>query len=210
MCRFDAITATTFDYYKCEGCGLCVRICPENALSLEAIQSAKAMTADTRFGPFFYAKMGIGEGNSGRIVDKVRKLAEAKAEAAQLNYVIIDGPPGIGCPVIASITGVDAVVIIIEPTLSGIHDLERVLGITAHFGIQAMVCINKYDLNEANTQSITDFCKEEGVAVVGVIPFDPIAPKSIVEQKTIFEMPENAIAQAITTIWQNIKKELEN
>jgi len=207
-CQFDAITADTYDRYKCEGCGLCVRVCPEKALTLKAFLSAKILVSNTRFGPFVHANMEIGEGSSGRIVDTVRKEARKIAEEKNLSYLIVDGSPGIGCPVIASITGVDLALIVVEPTLSGIHDLERVLDVTIHFGVKALVCINKSDLNERITQKIEKFCKENDIILAGKIPYDTIVPQSIIAYKSILEMPENSVANEIKEIWKIITETL--
>lgn len=209
-CRYSAINATEFFYHKCEGCGLCTRICPENALKLESVLSAKLFESACRFGNFVHAEMSIGEGSSGRIVDAVRKKTEKIANEKNLDYIIIDGSPGIGCPVIASITGVDLVLIVVEPTLSGIHDLERVLEIADHFKVTAVVCINKYDLNRDNTTKIEQFCDEEGIEIVGKIPFNDIVPKSIIQGKSVFEMSKNAVAFEIDKIWNKITTKLAN
>lgn len=209
VCNYEAITADTFNYYKCEGCGLCVRKCPEQALELVKIKSATVYESNTRYGQFIHAEMVIGEGNSGRIVDAVRSKAnELATKNKDIEYIIIDGSPGIGCPVIASITNVDLVLIVVEPTLSGIHDLERVLGITEHFKVTPMVCINKYDLNTENSDKIAKYCQENNVDLVGKIPFNDIVPKSIVQHKTIFELPESNVSNEIKNIWVNIKKKL--
>ncbi|MBN1328202.1 MAG: 4Fe-4S binding protein [Candidatus Heimdallarchaeota archaeon] len=206
MCQFEAITATEYYYYKCEGCLLCIRTCPELALELQMNKSATIYQAKTRFGPFAYAEMSIGEGNSGRIVDTVRKISREIAEKEQKELIIIDGSPGIGCPVIASITGIDLAIIIVEPTLSGIHDLERVVGITDHFKVKSVVCVNKYDINENNTQAIEDYCEKRNIELIGKIPFDPIVPQSIMKSLSVTEMPENAVAKEIKNVWKKIKE----
>ncbi|NHK32435.1 MAG: (4Fe-4S)-binding protein [Asgard group archaeon] len=205
-CRYQAITSETIFYFKCEGCGLCTHICPEEALKLEQVFSANLYQSDTRFGPFVHVDMAIGEGSSGMIVSEVRKRAQFIGKEQALDYIIVDGSPGIGCPVIASITGIDLAVIIIEPTLSGLHDLERVIGISEHFKVKPVVCINKYDLNLKNTNEIISFCKELNVEVVGKISFDEMVPFSIVQNKTIFEVKKNAVAEEIKNIWKNIQK----
>ncbi|MHA1156191.1 MAG: (4Fe-4S)-binding protein, partial [Candidatus Heimdallarchaeota archaeon] len=133
-----------------------------------------------------------------------RKIAEEK----NLSYLIVDGSPGIGCPVIASITGVDLALIVVEPTLSGIHDLERVLDVTIHFGVKALVCINKSDLNERITNKIEKFCKENDILLAGKIPYDTIVPQSIIAYKSILEMPENSVANEIKEIWKIITETL--
>ncbi|HUU78138.1 MAG TPA: ATP-binding protein [candidate division Zixibacteria bacterium] len=207
-CRYGAITAFDFNYYKCEGCGLCTHICPENALTMEKVLSAKLFQSSSRFGDFVHVEMSIGEGSSGRIVDAVRKRAKRLAEEQNIDYVIIDGSPGIGCPVIASITGVSLVLIVVEPTLSGIHDLERVLEVTQHFKVPAMVCINKYDLNLQNSSQIENFCKSNKITIAGKIPYNDIVPESIIAGKSVFELPENVVSNAIRNIWYEMKNKL--
>jgi len=206
VCEFKAINSSDLNYFKCEGCGLCVHMCPEKALHLESIFSAKIFESKTRFGFFVHAEMAIGEGTSGRIVDQIRQKARKIAEQQNKDYIIIDGSPGIGCPVIASITGVDLACIIVEPTLSGIHDLERIFQVTQHFKVKSVVCINKYDLNKHNSDNIIQFCNENNIKVVGKIPFNEIVPESIIQGKSTFELPENPVSDQITKIWENIRK----
>ena len=209
VCQFEAIDSTDINFFKCEGCGLCVHQCPENALTLEPVLSAKLFESETRFGFFVHVEMTIGEGSSGRIVDQVKQKAKTIADDNNLDYLIIDGSPGIGCPVISSITGADLACIIVEPTLSGIHDLERILDVTDHFKIKAAVCINKYDLNINNSNQIEKFCKENNKHIVGKIPYHEIVPTSIIEGKSVFEYKENPVSIKIKEIWDNIKKILE-
>jgi MinD superfamily P-loop ATPase len=204
-CRYDAITTDTIHYFKCEGCGLCTHICPEEALELEQIFSANLYQSNTRFGPFVHVDMAIGEGTSGRIVSEVRKKAQSIGEKQSLDYIIVDGSPGIGCPVIASITGVDLAVIVVEPTLSGTHDLERVIGITKHFKVKPVVCINKHDLNSQITNEIITYCNESNIDVIGKITFDEAVPQSIVAGKSIFEIKYNKVADEIKNIWNKIE-----
>ncbi|MHA1123338.1 MAG: ATP-binding protein [Candidatus Heimdallarchaeota archaeon] len=208
VCEFNVISAYDLNHFKCEGCGLCVRICPEKALSMKPILSAKIFESQTRFGPFVHAEMTIGEGTSGRIVDQIRQKARKIAETKKLDFVIVDGSPGIGCPVIASITGVDLACIIVEPTLSGIHDLERIFGVAQHFKVKSVVCINKFDLNITNTNNIIRFCRKNNITIVGKIPFNEIVPKSIIQGKSTFELVENPVSKEIISIWKNIQTEL--
>lgn len=205
VCEFKAITASDFVYFKCEGCGLCAHICPEKALSMEPVLSAKIFESKTRFGPFIHAVMTIGEGTSGRIVDQIRQKARKIAEQEKLDYVIVDGSPGIGCPVIASITGADLACIVVEPTLSGIHDLERIFSVTQHFNVKSIVCINKFDLNTTNTNNIINFCEKNNIDVAGTIQFNDVVPKSIIQGKSTFELEENPVSKEIIKIWKNIK-----
>ena len=209
FCKFNAINAETVFYHKCEGCGLCTKICPEEALTLEPVLSATLYKSTCRFGDFVHAEMVIGEGSSGRIVDAIRKKAKLIAEEKSLDFIIIDGSPGIGCPVIASITGVDLVLVIVEPTLSGIHDLERVLDMAHHFGIPALVCINKYDVNMDNTKKIERFCNEKGIVVVGKLPYDTVMTKAMINQKNIIEFSDGKVSHEIRVMWNKIQEMIE-
>ncbi|GAI05092.1 unnamed protein product, partial [marine sediment metagenome] len=143
VCRFEAIDNYVVDPISCEGCGVCFHICPEKAIKMVDDLSGKWFVSETKYGPFVHAKLGIAEENSGKLVTLVRQNAKLIAEKEKRDFVIIDGPPGIGCPVIASLSGVDIALIVTEPTLSGIHDLERIVGVAHHFGIKGVVCINK-------------------------------------------------------------------
>lgn len=207
VCRFRAISqGFNIDPIACEGCGLCVRICPNKAIEFKEKSSGQYFISHTRFGPLIHAKLGIAEENSGRLVSLIRKLAREKAKKYQLDYVLIDGSPGIGCPVIASITGVDLVVVVTEPTLSGLHDLERVVELTKHFKIETVACVNKYDINSENTDRIEAFCKKHSVKLVGKIPYDKMVNKSMIEARTVIEYkPDSGISKEIKNIWQAIK-----
>jgi MinD superfamily P-loop ATPase len=154
-----------------------------------------------------HALLNPGEENSGKLVTRVRQNAKKVAEKENCELIINDGPPGIGCPVIASVGGVDVGLIVVEPTLSGIHDMERALGLLNHFKIPSLVCVNKYDLNEENTSRIVEFCGSNGVEVVGKIPFDPIVTEAMVAGKPIVEYsPESSVSKAIAELWKQTLK----
>lgn len=203
VCRFDAISkGPKIDPVSCEGCGVCFRACPNGAIDFKEKSSGKYFISDTRFGVLVHAKLGIAEENSGRLVSLIRK----KAREIGSDYILIDGSPGIGCPVIASITGVDLVLVVTEPTLSGLHDLERVVGLTKHFNIKTVVAVNKYDINIENTEKIESFCKLQSIPVIGKVPYDKIVNKAMIDIKTIIEYdPNSAVAKEITKIWKGIK-----
>lgn len=205
-CRFDAITSDLqVDAIACEGCGVCQLVCPVDAITLEARASGKAFVSKTKYGFMSHAKLYPGESNSGKLVTLVRQNAKMLAEKEKIDLVIIDGSPGIGCPVIASITGVDAALVVTEPSLSGIHDLERVLNLLDHFGVAPFVCINMYDVNTGNTNKILNFCKENAIEVVGIIPFSSKVTQAIVSGKTVVEYsPENSVGEEIMSMWKKI------
>lgn len=206
LCKFDAVEDDfKIDAIECEGCGVCVDLCPENAIDFPIKTCGEWYVSDTRFGPMVHAKLGIAEENSGKLVALVRQEAKKIAEADKLDLIITDGPPGIGCPVIASIGQATAILIVAEPTVSGLHDMERVADLAAFFKVPAMVCINKYDLNYDQTDAIEKTAMEKNIKVIGAIPFDPDFTKSMIQGKTIFEYNDNSQAsRVIKGIWDKI------
>jgi len=160
--------------------------------------------SDTKYGSLAHARLGIAQENSGKLVALVRQQAKLIAERQGLDYIISDGPPGIGCPVISSLSGANLALLVTEPTLSGIHDLERVLGVCHHFGVPAVVCINKYDLNEDNTNQIESDCLNQGVAVAAKIPFDNVVTEALVRGLPVVEYTQNSVARQIETLWQTV------
>ena len=209
-CRFDAIKELVVDPVLCEGCGVCVYVCPTEAVTLETNVDGFAFVSETDYGPMSHARLNPGQENSGKLVTLVRNNAKEIAEKKNNGLVLIDGPPGIGCPVIASITGVDLGLIVAEPTLSSIHDVERALDLLNHFRIHPLICINRYDLNEENTGRIKEFCAKKGVEVVGEIPFDPIITQSMVAGKPVIEYsPNSAVSKAIRETWDEILMSLD-
>jgi len=205
-CKFDAVTSDLeIDTIACEGCGVCQLVCPTDAVTLVPRVSGKAYLSKTKYGFMSHALLSPGESNSGKLVTLVRQNAKILAEKEKCNLIIIDGSPGIGCPVIASVTGADAALVVTEPTLSGIHDLQRVLKLLDHFNVVPFVCINMYDVNVSNTNKILSFCKENGAEVVGIIPFSPEVTRAMVNGKTIVEYtPESAVAQEIKKMWNKL------
>jgi len=204
VCRFEAIDNYVVDPISCEGCGICFYICPEKAIKMVDNLSGKWFVSETKYGPFVHAKLGIAEENSGKLVTLVRQNAKLIAEKEKRDFVIIDGPPGIGCPVIASLSGVDIALIVTEPTLSGIHDLERVAGVAHHFGIKGAVCINKYDLNLIVTQRIEEYCRNNSIELVGKIPFDISVTEALVRGLPIVEYSDNHVTEEIKNLWEKI------
>jgi MinD superfamily P-loop ATPase len=206
LCRWEAISEQfEVDSIECEGCGVCVDFCPEQAIEFPLSTCGQWFISDTRFGPMVHARLGIAEENSGKLVTLIRQEAKKLAEKNKLDLIITDGPPGVGCPVIASIGGATALLIVTEPTVSGLHDMERVAQLAAHFKVPGMVCVNKFDLNTDQTQAIEKLAKEKNMTVLERIPFDPIFTKSMVQGKTIFEYnTESTVGQAVKQLWRKI------
>lgn len=206
VCRFGAVKDNfTIERFSCEGCGLCSLVCPRKAVCMRENLSGEWFVSDTRYGDFVHARLGIAEENSGKLVVKIRQAAREIAEQKALDYVIVDGPPGIGCPVIASLSGVDCALVVTEPTLSGLHDARRVMEAARHFNIPVKLAVNKYDLNPEMTQEIEDFCRLQAVPVVGRIPFDKAVVRALVEGKTIIEYALSPAVEEIKKIWGTLK-----
>jgi MinD superfamily P-loop ATPase len=196
------------DSSSCEGCGVCAYICPEKAISMKERLSGQWFISATRAGPMVHAHLGIAAENSGKLVSVVRQQAKDIAEKEKKNLVLIDGPPGIGCPVIASIGGVDMVLVVTEPTLSGLHDLKRILEVADHFNIRAMVCINKFDINPDNTRMIENYCEEKGVELIGKIPYDPSVTRAMINVLSVVEYPCGEVTEETKRIWRKVEKHL--
>ncbi|MBU1194428.1 MAG: 4Fe-4S binding protein [Proteobacteria bacterium] len=206
VCRFGAVKDNfEIDPIDCEGCGVCVSLCPAEAIDFPETLSGHWYISDTRFGPMVHARLGIAQENSGKLVSLIRNEAKQLAVKNHLDMILTDGPPGIGCPVIAAIGQATAILIVAEPTVSGIHDMERVEQLSRHFNIPAMVCINKYDLNPEQTQKIEDIAQRTGVTVVGRISFDQTFTQAMIQEKNIFEYDKNSQAcKEVRKIWDNI------
>ncbi len=210
MCKWNAIDETfKVDPVACEGCGVCVWFCPEKAIDFPIKTCGQWFISDTRFGPLVHARLGIAEENSGKLVALVRQEAKKLAENQNREMIITDGPPGVGCPVIASLGGATDLLIVSEPTVSGFHDMDRVAQLAAHFKVPAMVCINKCDLNPAMTGQIEGYAEENGLPVLGKIPFDPVFVEAMVQGRTVLEFrPASEAARAVKDIWQKIEAKL--
>lgn len=206
LCRFSAIKNFKVDAVSCEGCGFCSHICPVEAIVMKENMAGQWFVSDTKYGPLVHARLGITQENSGKLVAAVRQQAAQIAEKHGLDYIISDGPPGIGCPVISSLSGANIALLVTEPTLSGIHDLERVLGMCHHFGVQALVCINKYDINEDNTHQIEGYCLSQGVEVAARIPFDNIVTEAMVHGLPVVEYSRNGVSRQIESLWEIVSK----
>lgn len=209
-CRFGAIDE---DYniieQRCEGCAVCEYVCPEDAINMMERQSGFAYNSTTRFGPMAHAVLNTAEEASGKLVSMVRNNAKELADNDNKDLIIIDGPPGIGCSVIAAITGVDMVLVITEPTISGSHDLKRILGVADHFQIPCAVCINKCDINSTQSKSIQKYCKLNDIPVVGLIPYDEDFTKAMIHEQTIIEFSDNGLSDVLQCIWEKILSLME-
>lgn len=209
LCRFEAIHDFKVDPTSCEGCGFCYNVCPDEAIEMRDCLSGHWFISQTRYGPLVHAKLGIAEENSGKLVALVRQNAKLICEKEGLEYIITDGPPGIGCPVISSLSGANLALLVTEPTLSGIHDLERVLGVCHHFGVPALVCVNKYDINEENTRHIEKFCNSQGVDMASKIPLDNVVTEALIRNLPVVEYSHNGVSREIERLWENIYRKLK-
>lgn len=206
LCRFEAISEDyVVDAINCEGCGVCVDLCPEQAINFPVQKCGEWFISDTRFGPMVHARLGIAEENSGKLVSLVRQETKKLAEERGREFILTDGPPGIGCPVISSIGGATALAIIVEPTVSGLHDMKRVAELAGHFKVPGIVCVNKYDLNMEMTKKIEAYGLERNMTLLGRIPFDPVFTWAMIEGKNVLEYaPDSEAAQSIREAWQKI------
>ena len=215
LCRFDAIKGDgngnglvdrTFrvDPISCEGCKVCVEFCPFKAIEFEDSINGQWFVSDTRFGPMVHAELGIAEENSGKLVSLIRKEAKKIAEDEKKDLLIVDGSPGIGCPVIASITGADLVLIVTEPTLSGEHDLNRVADLAESFSIPTLICINKSDLNKDLTAKIAKESLNRGIRLAGKIRYDNAFTKAQIMKATVIEYTGGWVSEDIKALWRNV------
>ena len=208
-CRFNAVSAVDGELprvngLKCEGCKTCVTFCPAEAIDFVEKQCGQWYLSDTRFGTMVHAQLFPGEENSGRLVNLLRKEAKDLARDQGQALILSDGPPGIGCPVISSLAGVDQAVVVTEPTPSGQHDLERILGLCDHFKVPAAVVINKFDLSTAQTSRITTLCASQRTPVLGHVPYADEFTHAMVAGKVITDYQDGSLAQTVADIWQAI------
>ena len=217
VCRFDAVKrsldvdeivglAYRIAPISCEGCRVCVEFCPENAIEFEDCINGQWFISDTRFGPMIHARLGIAEENSGKLVTIIRREAKQIAEEKKKDLIIVDGSPGIGCPVIASITGSDLVLIVTEPTLSGKHDLERVAELAAGFKIPILVAINKFDLNPDMATQIEEDAGQRNIKVIGKIRYDEAFTKAQIMKCSVVEYTDGAVTEDIKALWRNVTR----
>jgi MinD superfamily P-loop ATPase len=206
VCRFDAVQRVEeppgfrIDPIACEGCGVCVHLCPRQAIDFSDRRCGDWFLSDTRCGPMVHARLGIAAENSGKLVTLVRDQAKQVSQRLGRTPILIDGPPGIGCPVIASITGASGVLIVTEPTVSGLHDMTRVLQLTRHFGIRAAVCVNRWDLHPEGARRIEELAREHDALAVGRIRYDPTVTRAQVEARAVVEL-DGPAADDIRDLW---------
>jgi MinD superfamily P-loop ATPase len=217
ICRFDAIKLRTksspqsywIDPYACEGCGLCKKLCPDDAIAFDSVISGEWFRSNSEYGPFLHARLGIAEANSGKLVSLLRQEARTLAEKGYYDLIIIDGPPGIGCPVIASVTGASYLLIVTEPSLSAIHDMKRLVDLAKHFDIKTGICINRYDINPRLSDEIGKFASTNGIRTHGRIPFDPLFAEAQLKGRSYMAVADLKKARVIKDIWQNVNRELD-
>ncbi len=213
VCRFEAILpgddTYRVDALACEGCASCVTQCPEGAIHSEEQQAGLWFRSATRFGPLFHAHLFAAQENSGKLVTMVKQQGRLLALDEGRELLIVDGPPGIGCPVISANAGADLALLVTEPTVSGAHDLERILRTVNHFRVSALVLINKADVNLAHTAKIEAYCRAQGIAMVGKLPYDTIVTEAMVQgQPVTLYQPEGAMARALRVVWAKVQKHL--
>lgn len=206
-CKFDSIDTGDVDTMKCEGCGVCAIVCPQKAIELKPIKSAEIMVREVHNGKLVSSEMEVGSEGSGKLIAKLKKVARDHTKNGET--ILIDGSPGIGCPVISSITGSDLALMVVEPTKSGLSDYLRVQELCDHFGIRSMVCINKYDINLDISNEIEDYCERRGIDLVGKIPFDDTVLESIESLRPLVSYGDSIAAEAVRQMRENIKRKLE-
>ena len=211
-CRFDAIIPGEpyrVDEVACEGCNACAYRCPVDAITSSEPEVGRWFVSDTAYGPLYHAHLFAGADNSGKLVTLVKQQARLRALDDGRPLVLVDGPPGIGCSVISAASGATLALLVVEPTLSGAHDLERVLQLMTHFSVPALVLINKADLSEIRTQEIEEFCREQNVPVVGHIPYDTVVTEAMVQGVPVTVYSEGPVTQVLREVWQKIVTKLK-
>ncbi|GAK56841.1 hypothetical protein U27_03805 [Candidatus Vecturithrix granuli] len=211
VCRFDAVGQDYhIDKLACEGCSVCFHLCPEHAIDMRENVCGEWYRSSTKYGPMVHAKLNAAEENSGKLVAIVRQQAKKLAEEQQKSLLLIDGSPGIGCPVISSIAGTNLVLVVTEPSLSGKHDLQRVAELTAHFHIPTAVCVNKSNINQAITDQIKAYCAEQEISFVGEIPYNPVVVKALIQRTPLVEFSQGNTAQTLKQVWQQLEQQLNS
>lgn len=212
-CRFGGIVVRDGTYRvdptACEGCAACFHRCPAGAVTMVDQVSGRWFRSATRFGPLFHARLFAGQENSGKLVTQVKQRARLLAAQSGADLLLVDGPPGIGCPVIAAVSGADLALLVVEPSISGVHDLQRILGTTRHFQVPAAVCVNKADISPARTAEVEALCAAEGVPLLGVIPFDTIVIEAMVHRRPVTEHAAGPVTEALQALWGRLRERLD-
>jgi MinD superfamily P-loop ATPase len=212
VCRFEAIIpgdeAYRVDSLACEGCAACFYQCPEEAIQMEEQRDGQWFRSTTRFGPLFHAHLFAGQENSGKLVTLVKQQARLLGQDSGAALLLVDGPPGIGCPVISASAGADLALHVVEPTVSGVHDLERILATTDHFGVRSLVAINKADLNLKRAEEITAFCAARGIEIAGRIPYDDAVTEAMVQGRPVTEHTDGPVTEALRSVWAQVRERL--
>lgn len=207
LCRFQAISGSyEIDESRCEGCGVCAEFCPCMAIEMERKITARKYISKTPYGPFVHGRLAFAEGNSGKLVSAIKEDARRIAKENGYPLIIIDGSPGIGCPVIASLAGSKAALCVTEPTVAGLHDLKRIFELTRHFRINTLACVNKYDVSEEITAVIEQFCKGHDITMVGTIPYDPDTVKAQINAMSVVEYSRGRASREIRNIWDRVSE----
>ena len=209
-CPFGAIKDLVVDSYSCEGCGVCELVCPEGAARLVTETTGEVFVSETRFGPLAHALLRPGEEATGKLVTRVKEVASRLAGERGLDLLIVDGSPGIGCPVIASVAGSDLILAVTEPTLSGLWGLERIHGVARHFGVKMAVCINKGDINPEIAEQVCRYCSESGLTLLGVIPFDEEVNQATMNGEVLVERYNGPASKALKSLWEETMALLES
>jgi len=209
-CRFNAITADDFQVkdLKCEGCGVCVEICPTKAIKMEAVETGSLYEAESKFGEMIHAHLIPGADTSGKLVSEVKKKASEVHKKKNKDWILIDGSPGIGCPVIASLTGSDIAILVTEPTKSGFSDLKRVIEVVQHFNIPAGLVINKYDLNEEISDKIEAYCHQENIELFTKLPYSRVIVESL-KRGELFVDNDQDLRKRMINVKSKLRKILE-
>ncbi|MFX0085253.1 MAG: ATP-binding protein [Candidatus Hodarchaeota archaeon] len=207
LCRFDAISINyEINHSSCEGCGACAWICPEEAISMEIQLCGEIYEAETRFGPMVHARLKIGAENSGKLVSEVIQKSHIKANQLKKKLIIVDGSPGIGCPVIAALTNAKLVIIVVEPTKTAVHDMKRIIGLIRFFKLPLAIIINKSTINRTQRSNIINFCENEKISILGELPYNLEIFKAMTNRKTVIEYKVNGLEVLLTDIWLKIRE----
>jgi MinD superfamily P-loop ATPase len=217
VCRFDAVLLPSpngkglggegysINPIACDGCAACVYQCPDNAIRMEPQMAGRWFRSESLYGPLFHAELRPAQENSGKLVTLVKQQARLAALDGEYPLLIVDGPPGIGCPVISAVSGADLALVVTEPTVAGIHDMQRILETTAHFRVPTLVCVNKADIYPEGTRQIEAFCQEHGLKFVGHIPFDEAVTQAMMNGEPVTSYnPESPASQQMVAVWKNV------